>query len=152
MRVRWLPGENALHIDCTSLPGSVDAVFDLSDCPNIFPTVAAIVATVPGRVRIVGGRLRQNHKSPRIDATATELQKAGVAVEVLADKAGFIDGLEVTGRQHHEGGVEFSDHGDHRIFMALATFSLACDDPCSFSSTQDTEDSFPGFRGQLGLA
>jgi 5-enolpyruvylshikimate-3-phosphate synthase len=92
------------------------------------------------------------HKSPRIDATAAELGKAGVAVQVLRDETGFVDGLEITGQEHHAGEVEFSDHGDHRIFMALALFSLACRNPCSFSSASDTEDSFPGFLDCLGLA
>ena len=132
--VRWIPGENALYIDCSHLPSSADAVFDLSDCPNILPTVAAVAATVPGRIRIMGGRLTQNHKSPRINATAAELGKAGVAVEIIKDKEGFIDGLEISGKEHHEGGQEFSDHGDHRIFMALAVFSLACRNPCSFTA------------------
>jgi 3-phosphoshikimate 1-carboxyvinyltransferase len=150
-QVRWLQGENALGVDCGDLPSSVDAVFDLSDCPNILPTVAAIAATVPGRVRIVGGRLTQNHKSPRIDATAAELGKAGVAVEIIEDKAGFVDGLEISGKTHNEGGVEFVDHEDHRIFMALALFSLACRSRCSFSGAPDTEDSFPGFLSHLGL-
>jgi len=151
-RVRWIPGESAVQFDCGDLPSSVDAAFDLSDCPNILPTVAAIAATVPGRVRITGGRLTQNHKSPRIDATAAELSKAGVPVEVITDKAGFIDGLEVRGAERNAGGVEFSDHGDHRIFMALALFALACRNPCSFSGTTDTEDSFPEFLNCLNLA
>jgi 3-phosphoshikimate 1-carboxyvinyltransferase len=151
-RVRWIPGENTIQLDCGDLPSSVDAAFDLSDCPNILPTVAAIAATVPGRVRITGGRLTQNHKSPRIDATAAELSKAGTPVEVITDKAGFIDGLEVRGAERNAGGVEFSDHGDHRIFMALALFALSCRNPCSFSGTPDTEDSFPEFLKCLNLA
>jgi 3-phosphoshikimate 1-carboxyvinyltransferase len=149
--VRWIRGGTALDVDCTELPGSVDALFDLADCPNILPTVAAIAATVPGRVRIVGGRLTQNHKSPRIDATAAELGKAGVGVDVITGADGVVDGLEVRGRADYPGGVAFSDHSDHRIFMSLALFSLACRTPCSFTCAPDTEDSFPGFRDYLGM-
>jgi 3-phosphoshikimate 1-carboxyvinyltransferase len=113
--------------------------------------VAAVAATVPGRVRITGGRLTQNHKSPRIDAIAAELAQAGVGVQVLTDRTGFVDGLEITGADAHAGGVEFSDHGDHRILMALALFSLACRNPCLFSGVWDTEDSFPDFLDCLCL-
>lgn len=147
----WLPGEDTLVVDCTGLPDEVDVAFDLSDCPNILPTVAAMAATMPGRVRITGGRLTQNHKSPRIEAIAAELAKTGVPVRIIVDPAGFVDGLEVRGSGEHKGGLEFSDHHDHRIFMAMAMYSLACQQPCWFSTAPDTEDSFPGFLGYFGF-
>jgi 3-phosphoshikimate 1-carboxyvinyltransferase len=149
--VRWGPARDTVHLDCTSLPSSVDAEFDLTDCPNILPTVAVIAATIPGRVRIVGGRLTQNHKSPRIEAIAAELRKVDVPVAVVTDEAGFIDGLEISGRAEYEGGAEFSDHDDHRIFMALSLFSLVSSEACSFGGSLDTEDSFPGFLEYLDL-
>jgi 3-phosphoshikimate 1-carboxyvinyltransferase len=148
--IRWLPG-GTLVVDCAGVPSEVDAAFDLSDCPNILPTVAAMAATVPGRVRITGGRLTQNHKSPRIHAIAEELAKAGVPVRIIVDPGGFVDGLEVRGRREHDGGAEFTDHHDHRIFMAMAMYSLACRKPCWFSTEPDTEDSFPGFLDYFGF-
>jgi 3-phosphoshikimate 1-carboxyvinyltransferase len=150
-RVQWIQGAHALLIDCTDLPSSADATFDVSDCPNILPTVAAVAATVPGRVRIVGGRLTQNHKSRRIDAMAAELSKAGVSVEILKGQDGCVDGLEIKGSMHHEGGIEFSGHGDHRIAMAMTLFGFACSHPCSFADEIDTTDSFPEFTSYLGL-
>ena len=148
-RIRWLPGEDKVDVDCRSLPERVCAEFDLSDCPNILPTVAALAATVPGEVRITGGKLTQNHKSPRITATATELRKAGVHVEVITDSAGFVDGLMIRGAAEYPGDTEFSDHGDHRIFMALTLFSLACRTSCAFAETPDTQDSFPEFLAHV---
>lgn len=147
--IRWLPGEDKVDIDCRDLPERVDAEFDLSDCPNILPTVAALAAAVPGEVRVTGGKLTQNHKSPRITATATELRKAGVQVEVLTDGAGCVDGLLIRGAGEYQGDVEFSDHGDHRIFMALTLFSLACRTPCAFAEAPDTQDSFPEFLAHV---
>lgn len=149
-RIRWVQGANTLIVDCADLSGLVDATFDLSDYPNILPTVAAVAATVPGRVRIVGGRLTQNHKSRRIDAMAEELSRAGVAVEVLKDEDGLVDGLDIRGKGYYEGGVVFSSHEDHRIVMAITLFTLACSRPCSFSGTADTADSFPEFVDYLG--
>ena len=150
-RIQWLQTPNTLNIDCSHLPKKVDAAFDLSDSPNILPTVAAIAATIPGRVRLTGARLTQHHKCKRIDAMAAELTKAGVEVEVLYDAEGQTDGLEIHGKASHRGGLEFSSHGDHRIFMSMVLFSLACEEACSFDASNDTEDSFPEFFRILGL-
>ncbi|MDJ0607713.1 MAG: 3-phosphoshikimate 1-carboxyvinyltransferase [Kiloniellales bacterium] len=150
-RIQWLQTPHTLAVDCTALPARVDVAFDLSDSPNILPTVAAIAATIPGRVRLTGARLTQHHKCPRIDAMATELAKAGVTVSVLYDKEGATDGLEIHGRARHNGRTSFSNHGDHRIFMSLALFALACKEPCSFDESNDTSDSFPDFFKMLGL-
>jgi 3-phosphoshikimate 1-carboxyvinyltransferase len=149
-KVEWLATPNTLLVDATALSGPVDAHFDLRDCPNILPTVAAIGATVPGRVRITGAQLTQNHKSPRIEAMATELAKAGVTISVLTKADGTIDGLEIHGREGYRGHVVFSSHGDHRIFMSLALFALSCEQACMFSA-DDTSDSFPDFLTVLGF-
>ena len=150
--IRWLPGRDSLAVDCSHLPSRVEADFDLQDCPNILPTVAALAATIPGRVRITGARLTQFHKSPRIDAMAEELARAGVTVQVLQGADGNADGLEIRGSAAHPGGIAFSSHGDHRIFMSLVLFSLACSNPCMFPDSLDTSDSFPDFLERLRLA
>lgn len=151
-RVRWIEDANTLDLDCTSVPERVSVSFDLSDSPNILPTVAAMAATVGGTVRITGGRLTQNHKSRRIEAIAEELGKAGVSVRILTSADGAIDGLQVDGQPRHDGDVVFSSHGDHRIAMALTMFAMACTSPCVFGEDLDTTDSFPGFADYLGLA
>ena len=140
-----------LLVDCTDLPERIDAAVDLKNCPNILPTVAAIAATIGGRVRITGARLTQFHKSRRIEAMAKELGQAGVGISLLDGEGGLIDGLEVRGRRVHPGGVTFADHGDHRIVMALSLFAMACRQPCRFDGNTDTADSFPAFRGILNL-
>jgi 3-phosphoshikimate 1-carboxyvinyltransferase len=150
-KIRWLDEPHTLAVDCSELGAPVDAEVDLQDCPNILPTVAAIAATVPGRVRITGARLTQFHKCPRVEAMATELAKAGVPVTILRGADGAVDGLEVRGSTVHRGNVSFSSHGDHRIFMSLALFALSCTQPCLFSESGDTSDSFPDFLSFLGL-
>jgi 5-enolpyruvylshikimate-3-phosphate synthase len=57
----------------------------------------------------------------------------------------------VRGRRLHAGGLAFDGHGDHRIFMSLVLFALACDRPCVFADGESTEDSFPGFGMALGI-
>ncbi len=150
-KITWRPDEKELEVDCTRLPARVEAEFDLHDCPNILPTVAAIAATVRGRVRITGARLTQFHKSRRIEAMATELAKAGVPVTILHGGDGSVDGLEIRGEASHAGHVVFSGHGDHRIFMALALFAMSCEQPCVFGDSDSTFNSFPEFLSLLGL-
>lgn len=151
-RVVWRPDGRSVTIDCRDLPSEVDAEFDLRDCPNILPTVAALAATIRGRVRLAGAKLTQHHKSPRISAMAAELAKVAVPVTLLRDADGAIDGLEVRGRPTHGGEVVFSSHGDHRIFMSLALLALAGERPSTFAQPCDTADSFPEFARMLGLA
>lgn len=150
-RVEWLPERRTLGVDCRGLPSEVDASFDLRDCPNILPTVAALAATIPGRVRLTGAKLTEFHKSPRVSAMASELAKAGVPVRILQAPDGAVDGLEIRGQARLAGGVRFSGHHDHRIFMSLQMVALACERPCTFGDGTDTADSFPGFTS-LGLA
>ena len=140
-----------LHVNCTQLPEKVDVAINLQNCPNILPTVAAMAATIPGRIRITGARLTQFHKSPRIEAMATEIGRAGADVTILRDRDGKIDGLEIKGDRTQPGDVTFADHGDHRIFMALSLFAMACRRPCAFEGSCDTADSFPAFRDLLCL-
>ncbi|MEU7863186.1 hypothetical protein [Nonomuraea sp. NPDC049141] len=150
-RVHRLDGDGSVTIDCGDLTGAADADFDLRDCPNILPTVAAVAATVPGRIRITGGRLTQHHKSPRIAAMATELHRVGIPVALVTDREGTVDGLDIRGRVSHEGDADFSDHGDHRILMATVLLGLAGRRPCRIGDAADTADSFPAFMNLLDL-
>ncbi len=143
--------DGALSVDCTNLPASVDIAINLQNSPNILPTVAAMAATAPGRVRITGARLTQFHKSPRIQAMAAELGKAGADLGLLHDGEGLIDGLDIRGRRRQPGGVTFANHGDHRIFMALSLLAMACEQTCYFEGPCDTTDSFPAFHDILRL-
>jgi 3-phosphoshikimate 1-carboxyvinyltransferase len=149
-RVRWIGGRE-VEVDCTGLPAEVDATLDLRDCPNILPTVAAVAATVRGRVKVTGARLTQFHKSPRVSAMAAELAKVEVPVRLIEAADGSVDGLEVRGRPVHRGGAVFSSHGDHRIYMSLALLALAGERPSTFAQAVDTADSFPDFTAALGL-
>ena len=129
----------------------MDVALDLRDCPNILPTVAAMAATIPGRVVVSGARLTQFHKSPRVSAMAAELAKVEVPVRLLHMADGTVDGIEVRGRSGHRGGAVFSSHGDHRIYMSLALLALAGERPSTFADPIDTSDSFPDFAAALAL-
>ena len=150
-RVAWVPERRSVTVDCRGLPSEIEAEFDLRDCPNILPTVAAVAATIPGRVRLTGAQLTQHHKSPRISAMAAELAKVEIPARILRSAVGAADGLEIRGRAAHRGGAVFSSHGDHRILMSLALLALAGERPSTFAEPSDTADSFPDFARVLAL-
>ncbi|MDK1290626.1 3-phosphoshikimate 1-carboxyvinyltransferase [Pseudoalteromonas umbrosa] len=118
--------------------------FDASDYPNIVPTLAAIGAYVEGTFRVIGGSITRLHKSPRIKAMVSELQKMGVDIQPLF-KDGVYDGFEIHGKAQYEGGLELSSWGDHRIFMSLFIASLRCKTANQLEGYADVICSFPDF-------
>jgi 3-phosphoshikimate 1-carboxyvinyltransferase len=134
-------------------PGSLagDFEIDVKDCPNIVPTLAAIGAYVDGRMRVVGARVTRFHKSPRVEAMAAELSRAGVEIKPIYE-SGICDGFEVRGAASYPGGVTFSSHGDHRIFMSLFVAGLRMRSANLYSGFEDVRLSFPGFFAEFAKA
>ena len=123
-------------------PGEYE--FDVSNCPNITPTMAAIGAYVDGIFRVVGGSITRLHKAPRITAIASELAKLGVDIKIL-EKDSVVDGFEIRGRDSYRGGVSLESWGDHRIFMSLFVASLRAQSPVYLAGYEDVDCSFPTF-------
>lgn len=135
-----------IHNRTGGLRGSYE--FDVSNAPNIVPTLAAIGAFVEGRFRVVGGSITNYHKSPRILAMVAELRKVGVRIEPVY-RDGRADGFEVRGRATYEGGAELSSWSDHRNFMSLFLASLRMRRPNRIDGADSVVLSFPGFFGEL---
>ena len=106
------------EIECTR-DLNEDIEVDLSNGPNIFPTLVVLGAFNPGKTTLFGARLTNLHKCPRISAMMEELQKLGVKVKLLYDD-GVVDGLQIEGKHDHEGDLILNSHADHRLVMALA--------------------------------
>ena len=125
-----------------------DYEFDVKDCPNITPTLAAIGAYVNGSMRVVGASVTNYHKSPRLKAIIAELQKMGVDIEPIYQNA-ILDGFNVRGRGSYAGGVHLSSWKDHRIFLSLFIASLRTNAPNYLDGYQDVHCSFPDFFDQV---
>jgi len=121
-----------------------DFSFDVIDCPNIIPTLAALGSFVNGTFRITGGSITRFHKSPRIKAMVSELKKLGVNIYPLF-KNGVYDGFEIYGAASYKGGCLLSSWGDHRIFMSLFVASLRCQYANRLDGYEDVHCSFPDF-------
>jgi 3-phosphoshikimate 1-carboxyvinyltransferase len=121
-----------------------DYKFNVSDCPNIVPTLAVLGAFVEGRFRVEGASITRFHKSSRVVAMATELSKLGAKIRTLKDND-VVAGFEIEGRCSYPGGVHLSSWGDHRVFMSLFIACLKAEGPCELDGFNDTDCSFPGF-------
>ncbi|MCZ7431124.1 3-phosphoshikimate 1-carboxyvinyltransferase [Streptomyces sp. WMMC1477] len=89
---------------------------DMSNMPDVVPTLAVVAAYAEGTTHIHGiGNLRFK-ECDRIDAVSTELAKMGVTVRTTADT------MTIEGGQPH--GAAIDTYDDHRIAMAFAIAGL----------------------------
>ncbi|PHM51196.1 3-phosphoshikimate 1-carboxyvinyltransferase [Xenorhabdus sp. KK7.4] len=135
----------------TQLTGNYE--FNVSNCPNIVPTLAALGIYVHGCFRVIGGSITRLHKSPRIKAMVNELKKLNVNIQPLFIN-GVYDGFEIYGAPSYSGNCILSSWGDHRIFMSLFVASLRCQKPNYLDGYEDVHCSFPNFFKefeQLGI-
>ncbi|MGS1002365.1 3-phosphoshikimate 1-carboxyvinyltransferase [Burkholderia glumae] len=122
---------------------------DVSDGPNIIPTLVALSLFVEGEFRVVGGSVTRLHKSSRIESMVTEAAKLGADIKLLWNRQGDIDGFVTRGRSDYEGGEILTSCGDHRNFMSLFVASLKFRRPCHIDGFQDVICSFPEFLTQF---
>ena len=122
-----------------------DHAFDVSDSPNIVPTLAALGSFVDGSFTVTGGSITRLHKSPRVQAMATELGKLGVDIKLI-ERGGVVDGFRIrSDGRPLKGGVQLDDWGDHRIVMSLHMLSGRCLQRNDLKGQDSVDSSFPGF-------
>lgn len=115
--------------------------FDATDCPDLFPPLAALACHARGTSRIAGaGRLRGKES----DRAATLLSELGALGARLARKG---DVLEVTGGPLAGGSVR--SHGDHRIAMACAVAALRARAEVEIADAGCVAKSYPAFFDDL---
>lgn len=124
---------------CTVFPSALTGTrLDMSFCPDIVPTVAAVACFAQGSTEIRGVAHLRFKESDRIEAVASQLCKAGQEVEVLED------GLIVHPRPMRPGRHHFSSFGDHRMAMSLSLLRCAGIEPV-FDDPGCVSKSFPRF-------
>ena len=121
---------------------------DLSNCPDLFPTVCVLAAFCPGESHIAGASRLRHKETDRASAICTTLQKMGVDVS-LEDDVISVRGMSLprrlaTGNMLRGG--EFSSFGDHRMAMALRLASLGAESPVAIDNPDCVNKSFPNFN------
>jgi len=115
--------------------------FDIGECPDLFPALAALAAGCAG-TSVIRGTERLRHKeSARDRAVQEEFSKIGIDVE-LAGGAARIRGGRIRGGQA-------DSRGDHRIAMALALAGLVAETGVGISGPDCVSKSYPGFFEDL---
>ena len=115
--------------------------FDASECPDLFPPLAALACGADGRSRIDGvGRLKHK-ESDRGLALCEEFRKIGGRISIAGDRM-EIDGARL------EGGV-IDARGDHRIAMAGAVAGLSSATGVGISGWACVAKSYPEFFDDL---
>jgi len=114
---------------------------DLTDCPDLFPVVAALCSVAKGVSVLKGlGRLRFK-ESDRLTAMADGLKRMGVSISIK-------DGVaEIKGGMVH--GCIINPENDHRIAMAFAVLGLAAEGETRILGSECVDKSFPEFWNVL---
>ena len=121
------------YLQC--LPESVD----VSQTPDLLPTLALLAAMTPQTTRFTGGAFLRRKESDRLRTTAAVLSALGAEVREQPD------GLTVTGGTPLRGGVTVDAFGDHRIAMLCACGALFCAEPVTLRGGDCVSKSYEGF-------
>ena len=115
--------------------------FDATDCPDLFPPLAALACHARGRSRIKGaGRLKVK-ESDRATALVAELSAMGARLRVEGDW------LELEGGALRGGTID--PHNDHRIAMACAVAGLRSREGATMEGEACVDKSYPAFFRDL---
>jgi 3-phosphoshikimate 1-carboxyvinyltransferase len=111
--------------------------FDATQCPDLFPALAALAAVAEGESIIRGTHRLEHKESNRAEAIKQEYEKLGIEVR-LEDDAMYIRGGEI-----HS--AEVNSHNDHRIAMSLAVAALRSDGEITIRDAECVSKSYPDF-------
>ena len=116
--------------------------FDATNCPDLFPALAALAAAADG-VSVIRGTSRLEYKEcNRSEAIREEYAKLGIEVDTSEEDLMKIRGGKV--RAAHT-----QSHGDHRMAMSLAVAALRSDEAVEIEGAESVAKSYPGFFGDL---
>jgi 3-phosphoshikimate 1-carboxyvinyltransferase len=122
--------------------------FDATDCPDLFPPLAALAANCNGTTKITGVHRLAHKESNRGLTIQAELGKMNIKVE-LNDNVMTIEGTgEIKAATVHS-------HHDHRIAMMCAVLALKANGETTIEVAEAVNKSYPDFykhMEQLGAS
>lgn len=111
--------------------------FDVTDCPDLFPPLAALAVYCDGKSVIHGVERLRHKESNRLAAIGFEFAKLGATVQSTASS------IEIQGGGLRGGVVD--SHGDHRIAMACAIAALGAETDVVIKNHSCVSKSYPRF-------
>ena len=116
--------------------------FDATNCPDLFPALAALAAAAEG-VSVIRGTSRLEYKEcNRAEAICEEYGKLGIEVDLSEE-----DVMKIRGGTIH--GARTRSHGDHRMAMSLAVAALRSDGAVTIEGAESVAKSYPRFFEDL---
>ena len=111
--------------------------FDATQCPDLFPALAALAAAAEGESVIYGVHRLEHKESNRAETIASEYAKLGIEVDLDGDV------MRIRGGEIHS--AEARRHHDHRIAMSLAISALRSDGEILIHDAECVAKSYPVF-------
>ncbi len=126
----------------TAARGRLDPfTFDATDCPDLFPPLAALAAGSSGQCRIAGVHRLLHKESDRCATILDVLHNAGIEASVQHETMLIAGGTVRSGVLHA--------HNDHRIAMLGALLALNADGPMTIEGAEAVNKSYPHFFQDL---
>lgn len=121
--------------------------FDATDCPDLFPALAALASHCCGRTTLVGTERLTHKESDRAASIASEFAKLGVQIDISQPNV-----MIVHGRADARTCIiddQIDSHNDHRIAMATATAALTAERAITIQGAESVNKSYPDFWNDL---
>ncbi len=115
---------------------------DVSECPDLAPTVALLLSLAKGKSTITGCRRLVYKETDRLNNTCKEFNKLGAKISVNGDTM-YIEGVEKFNS------AKTYSHGDHRLAMVLSIADAISDCEISVTNTACVTKSYPSFFEDL---
>lgn len=116
--------------------------FDATNCPDLFPALAALAAAAEGESTIIGTRRLEHKESNRAETLREEYAKLGIEIDISTDNVMKIRGGEIRS-------ATADGRNDHRIAMSLAVSALRSDGAIEIRGAECVEKSYPDFFKDL---
>jgi 3-phosphoshikimate 1-carboxyvinyltransferase len=129
---------HGVGVECAELR-EID--WDLTDCPDLFPIVAALCSTAGGESRLLGIKRLRLKESDRIASMVEGLSRMGIKTDSTDETMTIHGGVP-------EGAV-IDPNDDHRIAMAFGVLGLAARGETMINDAECVSKSYPGFWGDL---
>lgn len=113
--------------------------FDATECPDLFPALAALAAAAEGESVIKGTSRLEHKESNRAEAICREYGKLGIEVDIDTDDIMKIRGGDIASD------VEVESYHDHRIAMSLAVAALRSSGGITIRDAECVAKSYPEF-------
>ena len=116
--------------------------FDATDCPDLFPALAALAASCEGTSVLTGTQRLTYKVSNRAETIAEVFGRLGIGVDLSEENT-----MRITGGPVSSAVVD--SHNDHRIAMAAAVAALSSDDSVVIEGANAADKSYPNFWNDL---